>query len=64
MKKYTFNNFSWCYDTVIKVKYNNANDLILVHDHEKILDKIDQNLEKNQEFKDANLLIEKIKNKN
>lgn len=63
MKQYKFNQFSWAYDPVIKVNYNNKNDLILVHDHEKILDKIDQNLEKNQEFKDANLLIEKIKNK-
>lgn len=64
MKKYTFNNFSWCYDTVIKVKYNNANDLILVYDHEKILNKIDENLEKDNEFQDAKSLIEKIKNKN
>lgn len=61
MKKYIFNNFSWNYDTVINVDYKNLNNLIIVHDHEKILDNIDKNLELTNNYQDALNVIDKIK---
>lgn len=64
MNNYKFNKFSWCYDTVIKVTYKDTDNLVVIHDHVKILDKIDKHLENDVELKDAKLLIEKIKNKN
>lgn len=62
MKKYIFNNFSWNYDTVINVNFKNLNDLIIIHDHEKILDNIDKNIESSNNFEDALNVIDKIKN--
>lgn len=62
MKKYIFNNFSWNYDTVINVDYKNLNNLIIIHDHEKILDNIDKNLESSNNFQDALNVIDQIKN--
>lgn len=62
MKKYIFNNFSWNYDPVINIDYKNLNNLIIVHDHEKILDNIDKNLELTNNYQDALNVIDKIKN--
>lgn len=55
-------NFSWNYTLVINQPLTNYKNLIIIYDHEKILDNIDKNLESNNNFQDALNVINKIKN--